>query len=126
MSCGLGSFLLSCERLEHRNSGGLRTSRLALLALSVEVKNVFRRTTDHEEIKHWVESHGGRPTAVRAMDGEVGVVRFNFKPEAAPLQPISWNEFFTQFEQRKLAFVYEEEIPAGDEERYTKLVHRGS
>lgn len=87
---------------------------------------MFRKTTDHREIQRWVESHGGRPTAIRASDGDVGVLRFDYELKESTMQPISWDEFFDHFEKRKLAFVYEESTPLGSEAKLTKLVSRGS
>lgn len=87
----------------------------------------MKRTTDHDEIKRWVEAHGGQPVALRTADGDVGVVRLNFRREGTPpLHPLSWEEFFETFEERRLAFIYEENAAHGQEERLTKLVNRGS
>jgi len=109
----------------------------------------FRKTTDHEEIKLWVESHGGRPAAIRTLDGDLGVVRIDYSlnsdriagsvrgdrhrgsltgglDDPGTQQPLTWDEFFEQFENRKLAFIYDDEVPPGFEERSAKLVNRGS
>lgn len=39
-----------------------------------------RTTTDHEEIRQWVEAHGGRPASVHGTEGSVdpGVLRIDF------------------------------------------------
>lgn len=70
-------------------------------------------TTDHEEIRKWAESKGGKPAAVKRTHrgGDVGIIRIMFpdnpQSEHDALTEISWDEFFTEFEQRKLALLYE-------------------
>jgi hypothetical protein len=86
---------------------------------------MYKRTTDHDEIRAWVEAHGGQPAALRTADGDVGVVRLNFRPGSTPpLHPLTWEEFFETFEERKLAFIYADDVPKGQEDRVTKLVTR--
>jgi hypothetical protein len=83
-------------------------------------------TTDHAKIKKWAEKHGGKPTAVDSTHskGDVGIIRLMF-PKAPHsdhdhLVEISWDEFFKEFEQRKLALIYEENS------MFSKLVGRDS
>jgi hypothetical protein len=72
-------------------------------------------TTDHETIRHWAEKKGGKPAAVARTHhaGDPGIVRIMFphapQSEHQGLTEISWEEFFEEFEQRKLALIYEEE-----------------
>jgi hypothetical protein len=72
-------------------------------------------TTDHEKIRKWVEEKGGKPAAVaRTHQGsDVGIVRIMFpdapRSEHQALTEISWEEFFKEFEQRKLALLYDED-----------------
>ena len=72
-------------------------------------------TTDHETIRKWAESQGGKPAAVRRthQGGDVGIVRLMF-PNAPQSQhdslvEISWDEFFKEFEERDLALLYEKD-----------------
>jgi hypothetical protein len=52
-------------------------------------------------------------------------VRLNFRPGSTPpLHPLTWEEFFETFEERKLAFIYADDVPKGQEDRVTKLVTR--
>jgi hypothetical protein len=81
-------------------------------------------TTDHATIRKWAESHGGKPAAVERThsDDDVGLIRIMF-PEAqqsehAALVEISWDEFFRQFEESKLALLYEKDS------RFSKIVGR--
>lgn len=70
-------------------------------------------TTDHKTIKNWAEAHGGKPAAVDRTHNrsDVGIIRVMFSDapnsEHAHLVPISWDEFFKEFDQRKLALLYE-------------------
>jgi hypothetical protein len=69
--------------------------------------------TDHQAIRKWAEQHGGKPAAVdRTHQGDdVGIIRIMFPKaphsEHAHLVEISWDEFFKEFEQRKLALLYD-------------------
>jgi hypothetical protein len=75
-------------------------------------------TSDHEVIRRWAARHGAEPGTgeatvsgpgtIRLNDGGAGI-RFNF-PGAAPFRPISWDEWFENFETHQLAFAFEEEV----------------
>ena len=70
-------------------------------------------TTNHHEIRQWAERHGGRPAAVERThsDDDVGIIRIMFpdapNSEHGALTEISWEEFFEEFEARKLALLYD-------------------
>ena len=72
-------------------------------------------TTDHDEIRNWAESKGGKPGAVDRTHkgGGIGIIRIMFpdnpQSDHDALTEISWDEFFRQFEASKLALVYEED-----------------
>jgi len=83
-----------------------------------------KTTTDHDEIRRWAEERGGRPSIVRT-DGRGGILRIDFQEPDANLASISWDEFFRIFEDRKLAFLYQEEI-SGQTSRFNKLVDRSA
>jgi len=84
-------------------------------------------TTDHDEIREWVESHGGHPSVVkrtqRGRNGG-GVLRIDFPGFSGEesLQETSWDEWFRVFDERKLAFLYQNQ---GDS-RFNKLVSRSA
>lgn len=87
-----------------------------------------RTTTDHEEIRRWVEERGGHPASVKGAErgGEAGILRINFPgtPADEALEEIDWDSFFAKFEESKLAFVYQEEKAEGDQSRFGKFVRR--
>ena len=72
-------------------------------------------TTDHETIRRWAESKGGKPAAVDRTHkgGDVGIVRIMFpqaqQSEHENLVEISWDEFFEEFDKRDLALLYDED-----------------
>ena len=83
-------------------------------------------TTDHDTIRKWIEQRGGTPTVVKDTedaDGE-GILRIDFQEPDEALEEISWDDFFDTFEDRKLAFLYQDETADGDESRFFKFVSR--
>lgn len=87
-----------------------------------------KTTTDHDTIRKWAEERGGKPASVKGTGGkdEAGVLRINFPGGAEDsLEDISWEEFFEKFDEKKLAFLYQEETSGGKESRFFKLVNRG-
>jgi hypothetical protein len=88
------------------------------------------KTTDHEEIRRWVEEHGGRPARVRGTghDGDPGVLRIDFPGGAGEdeLEPISWDEWFRKFDEQNLALLYQERRADGEDSTFAKLVRRDS
>lgn len=72
-------------------------------------------TTDHDAIRKWAESKGGKPAAVKRTHSEddVGIIRIMFpeRPESEhdALEEISWEEFFEEFDKRSLALLYDKD-----------------
>ncbi|WP_230530906.1 hypothetical protein [Microvirga roseola] len=72
-------------------------------------------TTDHDTIRKWAESKGSKPAAVKRTHkgDDVGIIRIMFpdnpQSEHDALTEISWDEFFEQFEESKLALLYEKD-----------------
>ncbi len=90
-----------------------------------------KTTTDHDTIHAWAQERNGRPATVRGTEGgdEAGVLRMHFEGYGAgeeSLEPISWEEFFEKFEEKNLAFLYQETTADGDVSRFFKLVNRES
>lgn len=86
-------------------------------------------TTDHDEIREWVEERNGHPAHVEGTggDGDPGLLRIDFEDEDGEdedLKRISWDEFFEAFEENNLAMVYQEKMSGGEESRFAKLVSR--
>jgi hypothetical protein len=83
-------------------------------------------TTNHEEIRHWIEARGGRPSAVEAtMSGDdPGILRVDFGPPEDSLKEIEWEDFFAAFDDNDLAFLYQDKTADGKPSRFFKFVSR--
>lgn len=83
-------------------------------------------TTDHDTIRRWAEERGGVPAVVRGTEDDEGegILRIDFAEPDDSLEEISWEEFFEVFEDRELAFLYQDETEEGNESRFFKLVNR--
>ena len=87
-----------------------------------------RKTTDHDEIRHWVEERNGKPASVPGTskaDEDVGLLRIDFvENDDESLDEISWDEFFEKFEEKQLAFLYQEQKANGEPSTFNKFVSR--
>jgi hypothetical protein len=87
-----------------------------------------KSTTDHNEIRKWVEERGGKPAAVKATGGgdDPGIIRVMFPAfgDDSALKEISWDEFFRKFDENNLAFLYQEKKASGEQSTFNKFVKR--
>ena len=83
-----------------------------------------KTTTNHDEIRKWVEERGGHPARVKGTE----VLRIDYPGFSGEdsLEEISWEEFFEAFDQNKLAFLYQDTIESGETSRFSKLIDRDS
>ena len=84
-----------------------------------------KTTTDHKEIRRWIEARNGRPSVVKGTeggDGE-GLLRVEFR-HPDKLEDVDWDTFFETFEDRKLAFLHQDKTAGGEESRFFKFVKR--
>lgn len=81
------------------------------------------QTTDHDEIRKWVEERQGTPSRVRES-GEGGILRIDFREPEEALEPIEWEEFFQIFEKSDLAFLHQDKTADGELSRFSKFVSR--
>jgi DUF2934 family protein len=75
-------------------------------------------TQDHEVIRRWAarrsaepatgEATASGPATIDVHDGGAGI-RFNY-PGVQRFRPITWDEWFENFDGHDLCFVYEEEV----------------
>ena len=84
-------------------------------------------TTDHKVIRKWVERRQGRPAVVKGTEGKdgEGILRIEFR-ENDKLDDIDWDTFFETFDDRELAFLYQDKTSDGKESRFFKFVKRES
>ena len=87
-----------------------------------------KTTTNHHEIRDWVEARGGHPARVRDTGDEKGdgILRIDFEPQADGLERISWDDWFATFEESELAFLHQDSAKDGAASRFNKLVSRNS
>lgn len=85
-------------------------------------------TTNHDEIRRWVEERGGHPARVKEMESKnsPGLLRIDYPGYSGgdSLEEITWDEFFEGFDGNKLAFLYQEETKDGKTSRFSKLIER--
>src|SRR5436305_5959384 len=83
-----------------------------------------KTTTDHDEIRQWVEARGGYPAHVTRTESgdDPGVLRIDYPGYSGQdtLERIDWDEFFDWFERDKLSF-----LAQGGKSRFSKFVSRG-
>lgn len=85
-------------------------------------------TTDHKKIREWAEERGGFPATVRGTGrkDDAGLLRIDFpaNDNDDSLERISWEDFFEKFDEKKLAFLYQEETSGGEISRFNKFISR--
>ncbi len=67
--------------------------------------NSQKRTIKHDIIKQWAEARGGVPARVRTTLDALKIKIGNDEPT---YEPISWDTWFSVFDEKSFAFVYEE------------------
>ena len=88
-----------------------------------------RKTTDHEEIRRWVEEHGGLPAAVKnTLAGDAaGVLYLDFPgADKKDVDEMTWEQFFKTFDRQNLALACEDAPPTGDGAPSWQLVDRNT
>ena len=87
-----------------------------------------KTTTNHDEIRKWVEKRGGHPAVVSSTEGAGGggLLRIDYDEPGGNdddrLHRITWTEFFDIFDKNDLAFLHD---PEG-ESRFSKFVAKES
>jgi len=89
-----------------------------------------RVTTNHDEIRRWVEERGGSPARVKGTEegGKGGLLRIDYPGFSGEesLEKITWQEFFAAFDDNRLAFLYQDQLESGETSRFSKLIDRES
>ena len=90
---------------------------------------VYEKAQSNEEIKKWVEDHGGKPAIIddpEITQDKIGL-RINWigKKDEAMLshgrkitRDVSWDEFFSEMERLGLSFLYSKEEDINQTWRY--------
>jgi hypothetical protein len=95
--------------------------------MAADTSSDTRTTTDHDEIRRWVEAHDGKPAIVKGTEsGDSAVLRIDFPGGTGEdqLQHVSWDEWFEIFDRNELAFLYQERKADGEDSTFFKLVNR--
>lgn len=82
-------------------------------------------TREHDTIRGWAETRGGKPATVPGTEhgDRLGVLRLDFPNyKADNLRPVSWDEWFGTFDLRRLEFVYQEQQQDGTPSTFFRLV----
>lgn len=85
-------------------------------------------TTNHDEIKQWIESHGGKPSCVKATKNQRGcLLRVDFPGYSGgdSLEELDWETFFSVFDENDLVFLHGED-KGSKESRFNKFVSKES
>jgi hypothetical protein len=73
------------------------------------------------------EAHDGQPAAVKGTGGgDAGVLRIDFPGGAGTdeLDHLSWDDWFSTFDDSGLAFLYQGQKATGEDSTFFKLVNR--
>lgn len=86
-----------------------------------------KTTTDHNQIRRWVEERGGHPAKVKGTESrDSALLRVDYPGFSGEdtLEEIDWDEFFEIFDENNLAFLYQEKTADGKQSRFSKFVER--
>lgn len=86
-----------------------------------------KKTTDHAQIRHWVEERQGWPATVKGTHAgdTAGLLRIGFtQGSESSLEHITWEAFFEKFDAQELAFLYQDQTQKGEVSRFFKFVRR--
>jgi hypothetical protein len=84
---------------------------------------------DHDEIRQWAEERSAIPVHVKGTggNGDIGILRLHFPEfsnENKKLEPISWEDWFREFDRRNLALLVEDTTASGQRSNFNKLISR--
>ncbi len=110
------------ETLGKEDAVGRSTQRATLAASYT--------TRDHDVIRAWAESRGGRPADVAGTgSGGAGVLRIEFPDgpgDDSRLEDVDWSSFFATFDDSDVDFLYQERVRSGEVSRFHKFVRADS
>lgn len=82
-------------------------------------------TRSHDVIMKWAQDRGAEPSLIESTrtNGKSGVLRLNFPgfSEGKALQKVSWDEWFSTFDNRKLVFIFQEHMKKGNPSNFFRL-----
>ncbi len=88
-------------------------------------------TTDHDEIRKWAHERGGKPAIPRMtfhndQEGDHTAIRILFPdtPGQDQLEEVTWPHLFRVFEEKHLAFAYQDRTRDGEVSHYFDFIQR--
>jgi len=113
------------------NNGGAAATKRSSAGRSSGSNGAGSRVlTDHEEIRQWAEERGAHPSCVRGTGkkGDIGMLRLDFPGYTGEdkLEEISWDEFFSKFDERGLSLLVQDKTARGQKSNFNKLVSEGT
>lgn len=82
-------------------------------------------TTDHEVIKRWARDRNASPATIEGTEreGRLGVLTFDFPGwrSGGRLRQVSWTDWFTTFDLRRLNFIYQEQKTDGRQSNFFRV-----
>ena len=94
------------------------------------MSNSSERTRDHKVIQKWTEDRDGVPAKIKGTGKEKGdgVLRIHFPDhsDSDNFEEISWDDFFEEFDNSDLDFLYQEKKADGETSTFHKFVSRDS
>jgi hypothetical protein len=80
-------------------------------------------TRSHEVIEAWAKERSAVPATVPGTEhgGRPGVLRMDFGGDSDRLERIEWDDWFASFDERNLAFVYQEHMSDGSMSNFFRL-----
>lgn len=95
---------------------------------SAESESHSRVTADHDEIRSWVEDHGGAPVRARPSGApdDAGVPQIDFLHGRGDrsLEPVDWDEWFRMFDAYELALLFRDGEEEGWDRATVEFVRR--
>ncbi len=70
-------------------------------------------TIEHHTIRDWAEQRAAHPVHTGAGDRSALGIHFRSQSSEKGCEPIGWDEFFKEFDERGLCFVYQERTDDG-------------
>lgn len=109
----------------HESKGEHRSSKSSHHG---HAEGAAQATTNHEEIRRWVEERKGKPACVRGTGdkNDIGMLRIDMPGYIGEdkLEHIEWDEWFGKFEEKRLAFLHQDKTADGSKSNFNKLVSR--
>lgn len=82
-------------------------------------------TRNHDVIRRWAEERGGKPSAAADTMSPRDALKLDFDPKDRGPDVLTWGEFFEEFDEAELTFLYEDRTEDGKKSRFHKFLHSG-